>query len=324
VARSPGGPVCGIIGRTLSSHWLRAAPRALRAYRIGQSPVTLAALIGLVTVGGCDVSARSSPGGTSASSGTNGSADGAAPGIAGDAASSCHASDVQTYVSSGTYQAAAAPSDACLGASDAEAPWSVFYDLCFGLSKSKALCSAFEQAPASAACAACILTPFTAMRPGPILDYGGFVGGNVPGCIEVTGAAPDTVACASAFQALSDCELAACQANCPVSDSASLAARELCSMTADQTGCKSYDDHVHSACLTVPAEAACTMDTSFQDFYNAIVPLFCAQPAPDGGGPDDAGAPAADAGVGDAGVGWPARDGASSDAGSVPVDAPHD
>jgi hypothetical protein len=273
-------------------------------------------------MGGCGVSVRSSSDGTGASSGMDGSVDGAAFGAAGDAASSCHASDVQTYVSSGTYQAAAAPSDACLGVSDAEAPWTVFYDLCFGPSRSMAKCTAFAQEPASAACASCILTPFTAMRLGPILDYGGFVGGNVPGCIEVTGSAPDSVDCASAYQALSDCEVAACQANCPVNDPTSLAAREQCTQVADATGCKSYRDAVYSHCPAA-LTAACSQEM-FQDFYDAIVPLFCARAAPDGGAQDDAGAPAVDAASGDAGVVWPERDGAPGDAAPIGVDAPHD
>ena len=69
--------------------------------------------------------------------------------------------------------------------------------------------------------------PYTADRLGPILDYGEFVGGNVAGCIEVT--TPERPHRArKSVQALTDCELAACQANCPVSDSTSLTAREQC------------------------------------------------------------------------------------------------
>jgi hypothetical protein len=202
------------------------------------------------------------------------------------------------------------------------APYDTFYDKCLGDHKVPAECAAFEHAPATAACAACILTPFTAMRLGPILDYGGFVGGNVPGCIEVMGSSPDRVACASAYQALSDCEVAACQANCPVSDSASLAAREQCAQVADATGCKSYSAAVSTHCSAIPT-AACTQKI-FQLFYEAIVPLFCARVAPDGGAADDAGLPSVDAAPIDAGDVWSGRDGAPGDAGPIAMDAAHD
>ncbi len=244
-----------------------------------------------------------------------------------DATSSCHASDVQTYVPSGTYQAAADPSDACLGAPGDPPLYETFYDDCLGPNKSKASCSLFEQAAASAACASCVLTPFTAMRLGPILDYGGFVGGNVPGCIEVTESPPGNLMCASAVQALSDCELAACQANCPVSDSASLAAREQCATMADATGCQSYSAAVSPACSAVSPDGGalqtvCT-DTVFKDFYDAVVPLFCASSPIDGGAAEDAVAPASDAGA-DAGGSASDRDAAPADAGVIVVDAARD
>ena len=267
------------------------------------------------------------PSGAGSTSGSGGPASGADSAVSTDAASSCHASDVQTYVPSGMYQAAADPSDACLGVEGAEPLYEAFYDYCLGPNKSKAACSTFEQDPASAACASCVLTPFMTPRLGPILDYGGFVGGNVPGCIEVTEPPPENTGCASAFQALSDCELAACQVNCPVSDSASLVAREQCADAADATGCKSYSDAASSKCPSVRSDAgiasAC-MDTAFKDFYDVVVPLFCARSVSDAGAPADAAAPATDAAAGDAGGPSPERDDAATDAGAVGIDAAHD
>jgi hypothetical protein len=225
------------------------------------------------------------------------------------------------------YQAAEDPSDACLGADGTPTLYETFYDLCLGPNKSKSACSVFEQAPASAACASCVLTPYTATRLGPILDYGGFVGGNVPGCIELTEPPPNNISCARNLQALSDCELAACEANCPVSDSASLAAREQCATTADQTGCASYySSDASSSCLTVALDgggASICMDATFKDFYDAVVPLFCAQTAT-----LDAGAPAdgslVDAGPVDAGAPLPERDAAAADAKAAASDAARD
>jgi hypothetical protein len=80
--------------------------------------------------------------------------------------------------------------------------------------------------PAHAACAACVLTSYTSDPLGPIIDYGEFVGGNVAGCIELE--APRELACAKAVQALTGCEIAACEANCPVSNETSLMGREAC------------------------------------------------------------------------------------------------
>ncbi len=243
-----------------------------------------------------------------------------------DAASSCQASDVQTYVPPATYQPAAAPSSACIGV-DGGQLYETFYEDCLGPSNTKAACAGFEQNAVSTACASCVLTPYTAQELGPILDYGGYVGGNVPGCIELTAPTPTNLSCATAVQALSDCELAACQANCPVSDSASLAARQECGTSADKTGCDSYFDATSAACTMVPdgGLAAACMDTMFKDFYDAVVPLFCARVAvADAGSPEgDAAAPELDAAAGDAGGLSPDGGRAVSDAAAI-LDAGRD
>ncbi len=199
----------------------------------------------------------------------------------GDAASSCHPSDVLTFVQS-TYQPATAPSDACLGG-DGGGIWEDFYEACLGPDKSNDLCTSFKQTPANAACAACVLTPAAADQLGPILSFGEFVGGNVAGCIEIT--TPSDTSCAKNVQALTDCETAACQANCPVTDPTSLQERQDCVTAADQLGCQSFAG-LASTCRAAEADAglaAPCMNAGFKDFYDEVVPLFCGQVAIDAG-----------------------------------------
>src|SRR5260370_5971316 len=119
---------------------------------------------------------------------------------------------------------------------------------------------------------------------GPLVSSGGFVQVNIAGCIEVSD--PDGTLCARAVQALSDCELAACKANCPVTDSLSLTAYDSCATLADRTGCAAYQSA--ASCIAMELDgglpAACNA-ASFNDFYDATVPLFCGPPRTRDGGP---------------------------------------
>lgn len=266
------------------------------------------AFAGLAPASGCGV-VTSTPH-ISAAAGS----DASAGGMSGDgeedaAASSCHASDVLTYVQ-GSYQPAATPTGACLGADGGEL-WDEFYAACLGPAKTPDDCTTFKQTPANAACAACILTPYTAAELGPILNFGEFVGANVAGCIEITD--PSHPSCPKAVQAQSDCEIAACQANCPVSSPTSLAARQNCATEADGAGCASFL-MMAATCQAAEVDAGLAspcMNGGFMEFYDAVVPLFCGQPMATGAGVDagsdassglpasDSGQPASDAGADD-------------------------
>jgi hypothetical protein len=173
---------------------------------------------------------------------------------------------------------------------------------------------------ASAACAACILTPVAAARLGPIIDYGGFVGKNTAGCIELVD--PGGLPCATAVQALTGCELQACQANCPVSSAASADDYYECAQAADGAGCASYAA-MASCSQGLDASPASVCDSaSFKDFYDAVVPLFCGQRATFDLDAATVYPPFADAGTPDASVleaGADASDGGP--ASSVAVDA---
>jgi hypothetical protein len=242
-------------------------------------------LASLLVASGC-AAVPSSTGATGNPSGDDASLGGGGTPPSADAGSSCHPSAVLTYVPP-TYEPAEAPSTACLGA-DGGSAVEDFFDACLGPNKSKEACSDYNAVPSNAACAACVLTPYNADRLGPILDYGEFVGGNVAGCIERT--APADLSCARAAQALTDCEVAACQANCPVTDATSLAAREACSTEADANGCSSYLA-IASACRSTEADAGlalpCT-NVAFNDFYDAVVPYFCGVALLDAGVTSDA------------------------------------
>ena len=274
----------------MSYHWLCAVPRALRACRFGLWPAAIAAVAALAPAGGCGVVTGSgSASGPSSTFAPDGSAGGSGGVFGADATTSCRASDVSTHVPT-TYQSAISASGACLDADGAQV-WDEFFDACLGSGKSKDRCDSFKQTPSKAACAACVLTPYTADQLGPIIDYVEFVGANVAGCIELTTARD--LPCAKAVQALTDCEIGACQANCPVSDAVSLAAREACSRDAHAAGCHSYYQAAYS-CRAAEADgglAGPCMYGPFKDFYEAVVPLFCGRAAVDASAVSDARAP---------------------------------
>jgi hypothetical protein len=271
-------------------------------------------LVGLALAGGCGV--VSSPGLPLPPEG-DASLGASSGGGEADAASSCHPSDVLTFVQ-GSYQPAAPPSGACLGADGGEL-WEGFYDACLGPGpgKSDANCNAYKQTLSNAACAACVLTSYTADPLGPIVSFGEFVGGNVAGCIEATtpaDAAPPArssrLSCAKAVQALIDCENAACQANCPVTDPQSLTDRQNCASEADQMGCQLFFGMAKACAETDAGVAGPCMNSGFKAFYDVVVPLFCGQPTVDAGA-------GLDTGAGDAALG-PSLDGGlpTSDAGT--------
>jgi hypothetical protein len=199
---------------------------------------------------------------------------------------SCYPGNVETFSPAAYRAATSAGQGACVPV-DGVDPIQVYYDDCFGPTGSRAACDAFGQiSPANAACMACIVTAGTAAAYGPLVLTDGFVQTNVAGCLELE--APLDLACAQAQQALSDCELAACSANCPVVDQASLVVYEKCAEQADATGCQAY--YAAAACLRAQADAgvdggpeSVCLAPSFEAFYQAVVPLFCGQTSADAG-----------------------------------------
>ncbi len=194
-------------------------------------------------------------------------------------ASACRPGDVQTYQPGPYHFAAAAWRGVCV----VEGPTGngqdrMFFDRCLGPGATPADCDAFQADAANADCAKCILTPDSTTDLsgyGPLIDHGTFITTNVAGCIELTD--PGALSCAKAVQALGGCELGACEANCPVDDVASRAAYDACTAQADRGGCQPYA--MAAACTNAEVSSAqsCFL-RSFDDFYYAVVPLFCGPP----------------------------------------------
>lgn len=220
-------------------------------------------------------------------------------------ASACQPGDISTW-QPGNYHPAAVPSDAC-----SPADVTGFYDACLGPNATDATCTTFQSA--SARCYACILTPDTADSYGPIVQHRGFATANIAGCVELSTELaptpdPSVLACAQAVQALDSCELAACEANCPVTNPSSLASYETCAGAADVSGCQTYESA--AACTSAledgglanggagPLLPDCFL-SPFKDFYDRVVPRFCsaAPPAPDGGADGGSGVAPSDAGA---------------------------
>jgi hypothetical protein len=227
-------------------------------------------------------------GGSGSSSG--GSSSGSSSGFGGGDASACQPGDVGTYRPGSYRLASGAGQGACIAGASGD-PIAGFFDACLGPSATTDKCNTFRSA--NSTCVSCILTPESAPKYGPLIEHGGFVTVNVAGCIEL--ADPGALACAKAVQALAGCELAACEANCPVHDSDSLTAYEACATNAETGGCDTYATAATCA-LTEPDAvadtAACLGD--FQTFYTNVVPRFCGPADAGVGAPFDASADAAE------------------------------
>jgi hypothetical protein len=161
---------------------------------------------------------------------------------------------------------------------------------------SPASCTPFNGSNATAAnkaCVACILTQDTAASYGPIVVHKGTIEMNVPGCLAVATNDLQGTGCAGKYQAASACRNASCAANCPVNDDPSFQAEQQCEQAAAAGTCKTFEDAAGCADALVEAggaPAACLAGQSFDDLYDAIVPIFC-------GGADADGGPATDAGT---------------------------
>jgi hypothetical protein len=229
-------------------------------------------------------------GGGSSSSGGSGSS-GSSSGGTLDAAAACLPGDVTTY--SPQYHPA---TGAYLGqCTDADVK--SFYSACLGSSATTDTCNTFRN-DAGPHCADCLLTPDSDPKYGPLIGHGSFVTANIAGCIELTDATTDGLACAKAVQALGGCELLACEANCDVHDAPSLNSYDNCASSADQAGCDTYASA--SSCVQSLQEAgdgvAQCLASDFATFYYLAAKLFCGTaPAMDAGAPPyDAGSPAPD------------------------------
>lgn len=149
---------------------------------------------------------------------------------------------------------------------------------------SGANCSAFDSAHAT--CAGCLQSKLTDSSWGPVVTSDGVENINIAGCIELTD--PSATSCEASEEALIQCEHAACDSPCPVTDQASFAKWQSCTTAADKGECKTYLAAV--ACIgTLDAGASSICNPqAFEAFFLAVAPLFCgggdAGTGMDGGG----------------------------------------
>jgi hypothetical protein len=256
--------------------------------------VVAVAALAAAAEGGCTVVAEPLPkaagsGGSGGSSGgssgmgggSGGSSGSSSGGIAYVDANACQPGAVQTFVPA-VYHPSAPPWQGVCTAHQSGDLIARFYDACLGAGAMPEGCAGFKKEYPD--CAGCIVTPETAAAYGPLIDHGGFVTANEAGCLEVRD--PAAITCAKSVQALSGCELAACVANCPVTDATSLSAYGKCTSQADAIGCATY---VAAASCTSeaieagPSAVADCVTPDFKRFYDAVVPFFCGDAPPDAG-----------------------------------------
>ncbi|MGH7270141.1 MAG: hypothetical protein ACREJ3_06885 [Polyangiaceae bacterium] len=260
----------------MSFYWLGAGARTRRACATRRFDAALTAIGIAVIASGCGtVTAADLAPGDDASA-EDSTAAGAAL-LDGQPGGACQPGDVETYLPGPYVAAAPAWQGVCVGTGADLIE--LFYDACLGGSASPTTCATFKAAStANAACAACIVAPMTATRFGPVINYGSFADRNTAGCIELTD--PNGLPCAKAVEALLGCERAACAANCPVGDAASLTAYRQCATAADAVGCKSYAAMASCQGRELDGGPASLCEAaSFKFFYDAVVPLFCGQQA---------------------------------------------
>ncbi len=157
-----------------------------------------------------------------------------------------------------------------------------------------ATCKTFGADPANKTCIQCAATPSTAAAYGPLIEGTVTIQVNVPGCIANRSGDISATGCGAKILALSQCEEAACETNCPVpsgDDGTAFNALLACQNKAGDptTGsCKTFAaDATCADALTADGGVASQCNLGGADFSaNAIpmVKLFC------GGILDDAGA----------------------------------
>ncbi len=294
----------------------------------GGAAALLVLLVGAPLAGGCG--ALSSNDGAGFSSPWDAqSPDGAMTGLPADGNACTPSSSVETFLPSGSYRFANPVSGACTADQIKK-----YYDACFGASSSPATCALFSQASINATCSSCILTSSSATAYGPLVKTGSLVLGNVAGCIELT--EPSLLACAESTQARAACEVAGCAANCPVTENepSTLAAYNACAAAVDADMKACGLSRFPATCLSVTdADAgpytAC-LTTTFADFYDYAVPVFCGPnalpptPEDDAGFGDDGSSEALDGGVADAELLDAASDGSLDGSPSSAHDATSD
>jgi len=153
-----------------------------------------------------------------------------------------------------------------------------FYTECLGTGASGSACATWTTASANTACDACLETQHTASAFGALVEYSGIVYANLPGCVAIV--EPCNQACAQAVQALTLCDLGACN---PATYCPSQSAYDTC-RTAAESGTCACDAFAASAnCMASiaaaghPAYATCfgSQTSDFQTTFTAVATVIC-------------------------------------------------
>ena len=167
-----------------------------------------------------------------------------------------------------------------------------FLDACFRTGHTKTSCDTFA-ATIPSTCADCLATPWNAPARGAAVLYQGAAGDhgvralNVSGCLALVGGAAG-LDCAKKLEIEEACELAACNANCPVTDNASFQPWAACVTSADSAACRPYTAPATTCIMaegmTDAGSSMCGLPlTTFETGFMAIAAVLC------GGGSSDAG-----------------------------------
>ena len=142
-------------------------------------------------------------------------------------------------------------------------------------------------------CADCLATQWNAPVRGAAVMYQGAPGDhgvralNVAGCLALVGGAAG-LDCAKKLEIAEACELAACNANCPVTDSASFQPWAACVTSVDSAACRPYSAPATTCIMaegmTEAGASRCGLPLmTFEMSFLAIASVLC------GGGSSDAG-----------------------------------
>ncbi len=174
-----------------------------------------------------------------------------------------------------------APSDA----KGAKAPQDVcsstqiddFYTNCLDTAATTTTCNNWLKTAANQTCSNCLNSKQTDATWSALVSKTGLVSVNIEGCIAlVTGGNPPTTGdCAYKYQAASDCEGAACDAVCPVTDQPSFQLYEQCAQAAAAGGCKTYEDAVCDPEGQTWANCLDDQGLGFEGLFKSVAPLFC-------------------------------------------------
>ena len=133
-------------------------------------------------------------------------------------------------------------------------------------------CRTFDTDPANSACLGCMFGALGQAKAGAILVLASSQWiANRAGCVALIDGDTSETGCGAKTQAADVCVYTACDAACtpPVADADFTA----CQMAARNGACSAYVNK--AACAQLPRYASCISYSSFRDYYDAMVDLFC-------------------------------------------------